>query len=304
MYGLYYPLFYPYWDNPQKVTFDGPNQLILINTGETEIDVQTDIYSNWKEWIQYYDYGKYLEAIRTVGGDPIDVDSGFYLGATYFLRNGWRIRPWAGNYSLLMIGNLYTDEGSSSLVPATGEANINVVQRVSNLVDLVAPSVDSSNIPELGYITSSTDQILEDTDQLISSSYVVETTLYSVTSSLETIQNDIYYVTSSLDTLQLTLNFTTASLSDVQTDVTALSASIEEHRYETENRIKYILGLSQQNFRMKDQVYDASDNMVSATVRIYPSASYAEADTNWTKQYAVSSSYTGELLTSYVMKEI
>ena len=35
---------------PQKVTFDGPNKLILINHGEVSIDVKEDIYSGWKEW--------------------------------------------------------------------------------------------------------------------------------------------------------------------------------------------------------------------------------------------------------------
>jgi len=43
--------------------------------------------------------------------------------------------------------------------------------------------------------------------------------------------------------------------------------------------------------------------MVTATVRIYNNSTDATNDTNSLKQYAVSSSYTGDLLTSYVMKE-
>lgn len=136
MYGVLYPIFYPYWNNPQKVTFDGVNRLILINQGETEINVKEDIYSDWKEWLQYYDYGKYLEAIRVVGGDPIDETTN--LGDTYFLRNGWRIKPYPGEYRLNVVGNVYTDEGSSSIVNADVEGsqqnNVTVLSTVSNLI--------------------------------------------------------------------------------------------------------------------------------------------------------------------------
>ena len=47
-----------YWENynppvyagPQKVTFDGPNKLILVNEGVLTLNAQDDIYFNWKEW--------------------------------------------------------------------------------------------------------------------------------------------------------------------------------------------------------------------------------------------------------------
>ena len=63
-----------YWDTsgsnpgPMKVTFDGPNKLILINEGETSVDVQADVYSNWKQWSLQRDNTKFLQAISTLGG--------------------------------------------------------------------------------------------------------------------------------------------------------------------------------------------------------------------------------------------
>jgi len=115
---------------------------------------------------------------------------------------------------------------------------------------------------------------------------------------------DQAYVSESLDNLTISLSTeSSASIANIENITLQTSASIAEHRTESEERIKYILGLSQQNFRMTDQIYDVNDNMVTATVRIYNNSTDATNDTNSLKQYAVSSSYTGDLLTSYVMKE-
>ena len=35
-----------------KVTFDGPNKIIIVNEGVTELDFREDVYSNWKEWLK------------------------------------------------------------------------------------------------------------------------------------------------------------------------------------------------------------------------------------------------------------
>lgn len=127
---------YGFWDewlNPQKVTFDGPNKLMLVNQGVTEIDVEVDLYSDWKEWAKLYDHGKFLPAMRTVGGDP--TTGGRALGATFFLTNGWRIRTWDGDHRLTVTGNLYTEEGEPPFIPVTGPYTTIIESNVSNLVD-------------------------------------------------------------------------------------------------------------------------------------------------------------------------
>jgi len=141
---------YTYWEdyNPpvyvgnQKVTFDGPNKLILINEGETEIDVQEDIYSNWKEWMLQTDNAKYLEAISTTGGDPITGTES--LGITFFLENGWRISPWPSynGYILTIIGNLYTREEGGN--PVNPESGVSVSFTRSSLVQLVTVETGGS----------------------------------------------------------------------------------------------------------------------------------------------------------------
>jgi hypothetical protein len=125
--------YWDYWNLYHKVTFDGENKLILINNGETSIDVGVDIYSNWKEWVQIYDYSKFPTAISVIGGEPIG--AGEYVGATYFLENGWRIKPWEGDHNLTLDGNIYTREsGQSPYVNTDGRWKINITNKVSTIV--------------------------------------------------------------------------------------------------------------------------------------------------------------------------
>ena len=127
--------FWDLWNLYHKVTFDGENRLILINDGETDIDVQTDIYSDWKEWFMVYDNSKWVAALRTVGGDPISDTR--RLGDTYFLINDWKIKPWRGEYRLIMTGNLYCDDGSNPILSADRPSNI-LIQSHSQSQDILS----------------------------------------------------------------------------------------------------------------------------------------------------------------------
>jgi hypothetical protein len=130
-----------------KVTFDGINRLIIINFGETSIDVAIDVYGDWKEWVLQNDNSKYTVAISAIGGDPIG--GGRYLGSTFFLENGWKIRPYEGNHVLTVTGNLYTRDGSSPFVPTLGTYNVLTSMQVSNLIDTVSISGGSLTIEQI-----------------------------------------------------------------------------------------------------------------------------------------------------------
>ena len=117
----------------QKVTFDGINKLILVNEGEINIDIQTDVYGGWKEWSLQRDNIKYEKAITALGGDPI-TDSTF-IGDTYFLENGWRIQPWTSGagYILDVVGNIYTREPGQN--PVNPTPNVSVLLTRSNITE-------------------------------------------------------------------------------------------------------------------------------------------------------------------------
>ena len=143
-------LSYSYWDHWEfyhKVVFDGPNKIIWITSGTTEIDVRRDLYSAWKEWVATNPDGlidsKYLYAMRAVGGDPLPGSR--FLGTTFFLSNGWRIKPYTGSYRLTVTGNLYTEEGDTPYLDADGYLNnIRIESTVSTLVEAIG--LDSNDL--------------------------------------------------------------------------------------------------------------------------------------------------------------
>lgn len=120
---------------PQKVSFDGINKLINVAEGVTTLDFQEDVYAAWKEWLfdPTQENTKYLFAITGLGGDPITSET--FVGDTYFLENGWRIKPWptSTGYILDIIGNVYTREtGGNPVVPTS---NVSVTLTRSNITE-------------------------------------------------------------------------------------------------------------------------------------------------------------------------
>jgi hypothetical protein len=134
----------------QKVVFDGPNKIIFVSEGVTELDVTIDIYSAWKEWsINSTEQGTattWPKAITAIGGDPITTEQN--VGTTFFLENGWRIQPFARKkpYTLTVSGNLYTREvGETPFLFAEG-VSTSLVR--SNIVDLIRVEALGVNITE------------------------------------------------------------------------------------------------------------------------------------------------------------
>lgn len=117
------------------VNFDGENKIISVNLGVTTLDVKTDLYSDWKEWTLLSDNSKYLPAFRTVGGDPLVGSES--LGATYFIQNGWKIRPQEADHILSINGNLYQEGGGDYIISTLGNFNVTVLRTVSQLTNAI-----------------------------------------------------------------------------------------------------------------------------------------------------------------------
>lgn len=137
------------WELEHKVAFDGPNKLILVNRGVTDIDVQVDIYSDWKEWVQLRDNAKYLQALRPAGGD--ELGGGETLGGQFFLLNGWRMRTWEGDHTLNVNQNLRVDQNDpdiltkpSSFVPTLGDHQIQINNNLSQITNVIEVEVSGS----------------------------------------------------------------------------------------------------------------------------------------------------------------
>lgn len=134
------------------VTFDGPNKLIteISVAGDNELDL-LEIYSEAKFWMTQSDNLKYLQIFSVVGGDPITPTQN--LGSTFFLENGWRIRPAELDHKLTIVGNLFTREaGQSAFVPVLGAFTVNTETRVSSLVDSSVARLDLAQLLEFVFI--------------------------------------------------------------------------------------------------------------------------------------------------------
>jgi len=126
-----------------NVTFNGDQKLIIVNSGITEIDAQVDLYSDWKEWVMEGTNAKYAVAFRSAGGDPLG--GSVYAGAYYFLQNqttdgtqGWRIRPYEGNHTLTITGNIYPEDVTKDLfVPTLGSYQVEIITNKSSLTQVV-----------------------------------------------------------------------------------------------------------------------------------------------------------------------
>jgi len=112
-------------------------------------------------------------------------------------------------------------------------------------------------------------------------------------------------VLENVDDIAGSLSEINSGITNIESGITDLQFSIDEHRTETENRIKYILGLEQQNFRIVDQIYNVDNLMTSATIKIYNNASDTDNDINPLKEYAMNTSYDGTgKITSYKVVEV
>lgn len=116
-----------------KVTFDGVNKLMIINTNINSINVGVDLYSEWKRWMLLGNNCKFLPAFSVIGGEYISDTK--KLGTTYFFINGWKLRPYEGNHTLQINGNIYADNGSVPFVNTIGVYNVNLISTVSSIVD-------------------------------------------------------------------------------------------------------------------------------------------------------------------------
>lgn len=132
-------LFYERFIDPFKVTFDGLNKLIIINDGQTVINIKNDIYSTWKRWMIERKNAQWTQAMSTVGGQPLP--GGGFLGDTYFLENGWKIKLTG---SVEITGNIFTADATSPFITAEG---IQIAtSTVSQLVQTTVPDDYSQNI--------------------------------------------------------------------------------------------------------------------------------------------------------------
>ena len=180
--------FWDYWNLYHKVTFDGINRLIIINDGVTRLDVQRDIYSAWKEWLLIEENGKYLQAVNTVGGEP--TIEGQFLDVTYFLINGWKLKPQPGTYTLDIVGNIFDIDGGAIF---TKSDNIRGVVNNININTNTSVIVRRLDGGEVGGLTEEERTVLfgiaRDTDEIQTVQLDTRSALFNIEDRVIAIEN-------------------------------------------------------------------------------------------------------------------
>jgi len=113
-----------------KVTFDGASRTIIVNQGESVINVQIDIYSEWKRWIREGSNSMYPQALRTFGGDA--TVGGQTAPRYFFLVNNWHVVV-DGQY-VQFATNLYSDDGESPFILQNGAETLNKVSDAPSIL--------------------------------------------------------------------------------------------------------------------------------------------------------------------------
>ena len=139
-----------------KVIFNGIAREISVISGTLELNVQTDLYSYWKEWVKTNDNSKFLAAFRTTAGDSLG--AGKIISPYFFIINNWVIRPADADHTLLIEGNLYADPVTNDIiVPSTGSYTVNAI--LQRAVDAITTTVSGSG----GGLTTAQDYKLTST---------------------------------------------------------------------------------------------------------------------------------------------
>lgn len=108
------------------ISFDGPNKLITLSSGTVALGVR-DLWSRWVDWLLSSDNAKYLPAMASVGGNPVDAGAGTSIPIYVFLQNGWRIRPQEANHTVnVSDGVLLVDGGGDPFVNTVGSFVVRV----------------------------------------------------------------------------------------------------------------------------------------------------------------------------------
>lgn len=100
-----------------KVSFDGITKLITVNSGSTSVDVRTELYTPWVDWLKESGSinSKWNYALRYIGGDP--TVNGEQAGIIFFTQNGWRIYF---DHNVIFNGAIFSDDFPTPFTTPSG----------------------------------------------------------------------------------------------------------------------------------------------------------------------------------------
>lgn len=114
-----------------KLTYDTANKLFILNSGVTSLDAKVDLYSDVKEdWKSNAALTKFRFPILAIGGNSIG--GGQFVSPYFILQYGWKIRPQEANHTLVIVGNIITDDESYPIANTVGAFNVVVRSQITS----------------------------------------------------------------------------------------------------------------------------------------------------------------------------
>jgi hypothetical protein len=214
-----------------KVTFDGASRRIIVNSGVSNVDVQTDIYSEWKIWVQTDSNAMYEQALRTFGGDP--TVGGQTAPRYFFLLNGWRVV--IDNQYVTFATNLYSEDGSSPFELINGGEALN---KVSDSPSILIDGDGSLTQDEHDALMALSNEIFQNGQLILSEISNGETAM------LQAILDGKDELLSSIDTSKAEI------IAKLETENSALSTQLESVNSELNEKLNIITELSM-NYKYK-----------------------------------------------------
>lgn len=128
----------------QKLTYDPSLKLFIMNNGITSLDVVVDLYSDAKEdWLTNPLLNKFRFPLLAIGGQGIG--GGQVVSPYIILRYGWKVRPYEGDHTLTVAGNLITDDETTPYATVLGDYQVTIKSIVtSNSLTSAANAVSLS----------------------------------------------------------------------------------------------------------------------------------------------------------------
>jgi hypothetical protein len=252
----------------QRLVFDWVNKIIALNSGEIDINVMVDLYSDAKEdWRTDPELNKFAFPFRTVGGDPtVGVQT---VEPYFFLQGGWQIRPSEADQNLTLLGNLFVEGGGNPLVPTLGDFTVlaNQLTTITRVSTEVSGEIEAS-------LSSG------ESAQLFSLPDLVEIEGSTVIAKESTVQ----YISGEIESLPTLVNMESSTILAKQAEL--LRA----------------VGLMQENYYLDQTVYTTYNGaklLTSGRLRTYIDAVSVGTSSNVLATYTISAVWSNDELSSY-----
>lgn len=251
----------------QRLEFDWSNKVMALYSGETEIDVVIDLYSDAKEdWIASGELNKFKFPFRVTGGDPtVGVQT---TEPYFFLQEGWKIRPSEANQTLNVTGNLFVEGGGNPFVPTLGTFTV----LANQITTITRVSVDLSG--EMSALTPEQEAQLMSLPDL---SEIEASTVLAKESTVEYVSGEVV-------------------------DLPTLSEIEASNVLAKQAELLRAVGLMQENYYLDQTSYSEYNGvklLTSGRLRTYSDAGSVGTNNNVLATYSITASWNNDELTSY-----